>query len=176
MIIFKKIDKEEYLILKQDFKNLYIETFTKGLSAQHIGEQEASQYLDHIFEEGYSVCGFEDHQLVATLIAVPISFDKDLPPNLKSIHKNTLYIAEVLVAESHRGLGLGKKLFEKFELNLSPLIKKIMLRVWDKNKIAIQLYKKQGFEACGEIIQQKLKPISKEVFEMKKIYMLKSYN
>lgn len=178
MIKFNKIDKTQYQNLKSDFKNLYLETFTKGLSAQHIEEADAVTYLNEIFTNGYSISGFDGQKLISALMVVPVNFDDELPEDLRKslTNKQVLYIAEVLVAENYRGLGISKRLFEKFESDLSKSVDSVLLRVWDKNPIAVQLYKKQGFEPCGEIIQQKLKPISRERFEMKKIYMLKSYH
>ncbi|MCH8536045.1 MAG: GNAT family N-acetyltransferase [Flavobacteriaceae bacterium] len=177
MITFKKIEKSQYSQWKKDLKDLYLQTFTQGLSAQHIEELEAEQYLDQLFSEGYGICGFDKSQLVATLIAVPPSLDREMPESLSTQFNtsNSLYIAEVLVAETHRGLGLGKKMFQKFELELPDSIHHVLLRVWDKNEIAIQLYQKQGFEVCGEMVQQKLKPLTKEKFEMHKKYMIKTY-
>ena len=177
MIIFKKARKEIYLDLRQSLKDLYLRTFTKGLSAQHISNEEAELYLDKLFTNGYGVFGFSDDQLVAALIVTPPSFDKERPESIQNrfTDKDTLYIAEVLVDEGFRGMGLGKGLFKEFETNLSSDIKHVLLRVWSKNEIAVNLYKKLGFEDCGTILQEKLNPVSKEPFEMRKLYMVKPY-
>ena len=178
MVIFKKAHQKLYLDLRQSLKDLYLGTFTKGLSAQHISNEEAELYLDKLFTNGYGIFGFSDDQLVAALIVTPPSFDKERPESIqnKFTDKDTLYIAEVLVDDEFRGMGLGKGLFKEFEINLSSDIKHVLLRVWSKNEIAVNLYKKFGFEDCGSILQEKLKPVSKEPFKMLKLYMVKPYS
>jgi ribosomal protein S18 acetylase RimI-like enzyme len=163
--------------LRQPLNGLYLRTFTKGLSAQHISNEEAELYLDKLFVNGYGVFGFSDDQLVAALVVTPPSFDKERPESIQNqfTDKDSLYIAEVLVDEEFRGKGLGKGLFKEFETNLSSDIKHVLLRVWSENEIAVNLYRKLGFEDCGSILQEKLKPVSKEPFEMHKLYMVKPY-
>ncbi|EMY82678.1 N-acetyltransferase, NAT SF superfamily protein [Psychroflexus gondwanensis ACAM 44] len=177
MVIFKKAHQKLYLDLRQSLKDLYLGTFTKGLSAQHISNEEAELYLDKLFTNGYGIFGFSDDQLVAALIVTSPSFDKERPESILNqfTDKDSLYIAEVLVDEEFRGLGLGKGLFKEFEIHLNTDIKHVLLRVWSKNEIAVNLYKKLGFEDCGSILQEKLKPVSKEPFEMHKLYMVKTY-
>lgn len=177
MIVFKVIHKDMFLALRQDLQKLYLDTFTKGLSAQHITSAEATKYLDSLFNIGYAVIGFTEKKPIAALIAVRPSYDKEQPENISQLYTdtNTLYIAEVLVDKSHRGMGLGKKLFDYLEENLDPSIKNLLLRVWDQNQIAVNLYKKRGFKKVGSIAQTKYRPVSKEPFTMQKIYMLKTY-
>lgn len=177
MITFKKIDKHHYTDWKPALLSLYIQTFTKGLSAQHIYRKEAENYLDAIFDLGFGMFGFSDSALVAVLLCTPLSFDKACPAEVRRrcSESNTLYIAEVLVAENLRGKGLGKLLLNAFEESVSQEIRYCVLRVWTENVPAIKLYKKFGFQACGIIHQQKLNPHSKEPFRMTKQYMIKSY-
>lgn len=177
MILFKKIDLNLYRQHRQALKNLYLEAFTVGLSAQHIDEKDAEIYLDQSFLEGYAIFGFSEDKLVAALISVPPSFDKESPELIKSKYsnENSEYIAEVLVDKAYRGMGLGKKLMQAYEDNLSKSVKHVLLRVWDQNQAAVGLYQKSGFVKCGNITQKKIKPISKEPFEMNKLYMQKSY-
>ena len=177
MISYSKIAKATYPDLSLQLRDLYLEAFTKGLSAQHIETDDAEVYLKALFEKGYGILGFSDEQLVAALIVTPPSFDQERPDHLKENYPDThtLYIAEVLVDENFRGMGLGKGLFEKFEATLSADITHVLLRVWSKNEIAYNLYKSSGFKDCGSIIQQKLKPTTKAPFEMEKRYMVKAY-
>lgn len=177
MIIYKKITKATYPNLSLQLRGLYLDAFTKGLSAQHITTEDAESYLHELFEKGYAILGFSEDQVVAALIATPPSFDEERPSHIKEKYTDTetLYIAEVLVDEKFRGRGLGKGLFEEFEATLSPVINNVLLRVWSKNEIAYNLYKSSGFKDCGSIIQQKFKPITKAPFEMEKHYMVKSY-
>lgn len=177
MISFQKVDKNLYLDFKQDLEKLYIETFTNGISAQHITKDEAEIYLKKIFEEGYGIFGFYDEKLVSALLSTPMSYDKERPDDIKKLHtdKNTLYIAEVLVDQNFRGKGLGKNLMNTFDEQLEKKINHVVLRVWKENKPAVALYKKMGFKNCGEIIQEKIRPNSDEKFTMHKNYMIKSY-
>jgi len=177
MISYKKVTKSTYQDHSLQLRDLYLDAFTKGLSAQHIEVEDAEVYLEQLFEKGYAILGFSNEQLVAALIVTSPSFDQERPADLKDNYADahTLYIAEVLVDENFRGMGLGKGLFEKFEATLSADITHVLLRVWSKNEIAYNLYKSSGFEDCGSIIQQKFKPVTKAPFEMEKRYMVKAY-
>ncbi len=174
---FKKANFQLYEKFKQDLELLYINTFTKGLSAQHISKKEAEKYLSEIFNNGYGMFGFDNNQLISALLATPPSFDFERPEHLKKKYpdENSLYIAEVLVHENYRKQGLGQKLMQLFEDNLHPGMQHILLRVWKENTPAVALYEKMGFEICGEITQEKIRPNSKEKFIMHKNYMIKSY-
>lgn len=177
MITYEKITKATFAHLSLQLRALYLDTFTKGLSAQHITNEDAESYLYELFEKGYGILGFSEEQLVAALIVTLPSFDEERPARLKDNYPDAenLYIAEVLVDEKFRGRGLGKGLFEEFEATLSPDITHVLLRVWSQNKIAYNLYKSSGFEDCESIIQQKFKPVTKVPFEMEKRYMVKTY-
>ena len=177
MITYQKADKPLYLIFKKDLEKLYLNTFTKGISAQQITQQETEKFLDNLFEVGYGVFGFSEGKLISALLVTPASYDKDRPDKIKKLYKDddSLYIAEVLVDENYRGQGLGKKLMGEFEKQLNGHINHVLLRVWKENTTAVALYEKMGFENCGEITQEKIRPDSNEKFIMRKNYMLKSY-
>ena len=177
MITYQKADKGLYIDFKNDLETLYLITFTKGISAQQITNEEAEVYLKNLFEEGYGIFGFSDNKLISALLTTPISHDKDRPDNFKKLYddNDTLYIDEVLVDENFRGQGLGKKLMQHFEEHLDERIKNVLLRVWKENKPAVALYEKMGFQICGEITQEKVRPKTNEKFIMHKNYMLKKY-
>lgn len=177
MIFFKIADSNFYHQQRQALKNLYLDAFTEGVSAQHIDEKDAEKYFEDCFSSGYAIFGFSDDKLIAALISIPSSLDLQRPQAIqtKFSDENTEYITEVLVDKKFRGQGLGKKLMQTYEDNLSKSTKHVLLRVWDKNEAAVGLYKKFGFKKCGSITQKKLKPISKESFKMHKIYMQKTY-
>lgn len=177
MILFQQAYINLYREYKHELKALYLQAFTKGISAQHISDDEAKNYLDEMFRDGYGIFGFSDNQLIAALISVSPSLDKERPASIQNHYpdKDTEYIAEVLVDENFRGMGIGKKIMQKYENQLSETTKHVLLRVWDKNEAAVSLYQKSGFTACGSIDQTKFKPITKEPFTMHKIYMLKTY-
>lgn len=177
MISYKKANIELYQRYNQRLKHLYLQAFTKDISAQHITEDEAKSYLDAMFTDGYGVFGFSENQLIAVLIAIPPSLDKDRPTSIQENYtdQDTEYIAEVLVDENFRGMGLGKKLMQAYEDQLHENIHHILLRVWNKNEAAVNLYLKSGFTICGSIDQTKYKPITKTPFTMHKLYMIKNY-
>lgn len=177
MITFQKADKDIYLKFRQDLEQLYLKTFTQGISAQQISKNDAEIYLKSIFESGYGIFGFENQKLISALLVTPISYDDERPNGLikNFIDDNTLYIAEVLVDESARGQGIGKKIMLSFEEQLEEKIQHVILRVWRENVPAVNLYKKIGFKNCGEITQEKIRPDTKEKFTMHKNYMIKSY-
>jgi ribosomal protein S18 acetylase RimI-like enzyme len=177
MISYQKADKNLYHNFKHDLENLYLKTFTTGISAQKITHKEAENFLDSLFKVGYGVFGFSEGQLISALLVTPASYDKDRPDNIKKLYKDddSLYIAEVLVDENYRGQGLGKKLMQEFEQHLDEHINHVLLRVWKENTPAVALYEKMGFEICGEITQVKTRPDTKEKFTMHKNYMIKSY-
>jgi len=177
MINYQKADKNLYHKFKHNLENLYIKTFTRGISAQHITHKEAENFLDSLFKVGYGVFGFSDGELISALLVTPISYDKDRPDNIKKLYKDddSIYIAEVLVDENYRGQGLGKKLMQVFDQHLEEQINHVLLRVWKENTPAVKLYQKMGFDICGEITQHKRRPETQEKFTMHKNYMIKSY-
>ena len=176
MISFEKIDNHNYLECREELVSLYLKVFTSGFSAQYIPDSEARKLIDDVFVNGYGICGFLQDKLVTALLSTPPSFDQLSPKTVrdKFSDSDSEYIAEVLVDENYRGNGIGKKLMLAFESQIKKETKHILLRVWDKNKAAVSLYTKSGYVPCGNITQTKLKPISKEPFEMNKIYMTKS--
>jgi ribosomal protein S18 acetylase RimI-like enzyme len=177
MVNLEKADYKLYSKFKTDLEQLYINTFTTGISAQKISDQEAENYLKSMFEVGYGIFGFSEHQLIAALIAVPVDHDKERPEDIKNKFKSedTLYIAEVLVDRDFRGQGLGKGLMQVYQNHLEPEIKHTLLRVWEDNVAAVALYEKSGFKTCGFINQEKIRPHTHKKFIMRKRYMIKSH-
>lgn len=176
MIQFQNVNSNQFAYHKQKLLELYLNTFSKGVSAQHIPTEEAESYLEKLFKSGYGIFGFAEDRLVAALLATPPSFDPERTAYIKThfTDHDTEYIAEVLVDENFRGQGLGKQLMTHFENQLKPTIKHIVLRVWKENAIAVHLYKTTGFQECGSISQTKYKPNTLEPYTMHKLYMLKS--
>lgn len=177
MITYQKADKNLYLDFKHELEHLYIDTFTNGISAQHITNEDAEHYLKSLFEVGYGIFGFSHDKLISALISTPTSYDKERPENIKQSYtdEDSLYIAEVLVDKNFRGQGLGKQLMQVFDEQLEKQVKNVLLRVWQDNQKAVALYEKSGFKSCGHIVQEKFRPNSKEKFTMHKNYMIKSY-
>ncbi|MCM3640157.1 GNAT family N-acetyltransferase [Priestia aryabhattai] len=64
--------------------------------------------------------------------------------------EETLEIERIYIGNSFQKQGLGKHLFNKaVEIATTLNKKKIWLGVWEKNKNAIDFYKKQGFVQAG---------------------------
>jgi ribosomal protein S18 acetylase RimI-like enzyme len=154
-----------------------LSAFTEGISAQKITTDDAETYLDKLFTDGYGIFGFSDDQLIAALISIPLTSDNERPENIRTLYDSTTteYIAEVLVDKNFRGMGLGKKLMQTFEDHLDKNSEHVLLRVWDQNEAAVTLYQKTGFEVCGHIVQEKIRPLTNEKFVMHKNYMVKTY-
>ena len=177
MIELKKADQKLYLSVKSELESLYLDTFTRGISAQVISPTEAETYLKNLFSQGYGIFGFSNGKLVAALIMTPLNHDKECPQIIKQNFKESEseYIAEVLVDENYRGRGLGKALMNAIETYLDKTTRHVFLRVWDKNEAAVRLYENSGFVTCGHLEQEKTRPNSHEKFLMHKHYMVKTY-
>ncbi len=66
-------------------------------------------------------------------------------------HENAGTLWQIITKDSLRGLGIGTKLIESLEQKIkSRGINIVMLGVEDNNIIAQNLYKKLGYEVCGE--------------------------
>ena len=163
----------EYL---SDIRNLYIEAFGGGFSAQHIDIVELNRYLLAILHDGYALLHIEDERIEAVLLACPLEMDEYLPKEISDKYEpeNCLYIAEMMVEESSRGKGLGKKLMEAFETTADKKrYKDAFIRVWDQNEPALSLYRKMGYADIAEMQQTKRKADSEDTFVMNKIYLHK---
>jgi ribosomal protein S18 acetylase RimI-like enzyme len=155
---------------------LYIESYSKGNSAQHIDLVELHQYLTEILQSGYALLFHENDVLKACLLYTPLSFDKLCPDTIMLDFQlnNCVYIAEVMVAEPYRGQGLGKMLLNEFFDTIdNQKYRDVFIRVWEANKPALKLYEKVGFTKCATIEQQKKTPDGKSDFVMTKIYLHK---
>jgi len=158
---------------------LYTEAYTQGISAQYIDSEELKTYLIEILKTGTAILQFENNILTACLLYTPLSFDKLCPEKIKSEFEpdKCLYIAEVMVSLSYRGMGLGKKLLTEFFKNADTVnYNHVFLRVWENNLPALTLYSKSGFERVTTIDQLKKMPDGKTDFVMKKIYLHKPFN
>lgn len=160
-------------------KSLYIETFSHGQSKQFIDQEELNTYLNDIFNHGYLIIAHTEDQLTGALLCLPLSHDASFPSSLSKMYnvEKSVYIAELMVAEKHRGQQVGKNLLTRFMETVDPdKFNHIFIRVWKKNSIALNLYKNAGFEEVAEIIQTKQTPDKTETFKMHKAYLQKTTN
>lgn len=155
---------------------MYIESYSKGTSAQYIDTIELHNYLKDVLQFGSAMLLAENDMLKACLLYTPLSFDKLCPESILldfQIEK-CVYIAEVMVAEPFRGQGLGKRLLnEFFDIVDKQKYNDVFIRVWADNMPALKLYEKVGFKNCTSIEQVKNTPDGKSDFVMTKIYLHK---
>ena len=155
---------------------MYVESYSKGKSAQYIDHSELNRYLSDILQSGTAIICAENEVLKACLLYAPLSFDKFLPESIVSHFKieKCVYIAEVMVAETFRGQGLGNAIIKDFfEIVDSQNYTDVFIRVWDGNLPALNLYEKMGFTKCATIEQHKKTPDGKTDFVMRKMYLHK---
>ena len=166
-------------IYKKEIVELYIESFSSGLSKQYIDHIELKEYINVIFEKGNVIIGIENNHIIAAMLTCPLKLDPLLPALISqnfTIEK-CVYIAEMMVTELSRGKGIGKQLLTEFFNTVDKnCYSDAFIRVWDKNTTAINLYKKVGFEPVATIEHTKTKEDGKDTFVMKKIYLHQKLN
>lgn len=166
-------------IYKKEIVELYIESFSSGLSKQYIDHVELKEYIDLIFEKGNAIIAIENNRIVAAILTCPLNLDVLLPEVIRqnfAIEK-CVYITEMMVTELSRGKGIGKQLLTEFFNTVEKnCYSDAFIRVWDKNTTALNLYKKVGFEPVATIEHTKIKENGKDTFVMKKIYLHQKLN
>lgn len=174
--ILMEVFQTENTAFRGQITDLYIEAFSSGMSEQYIDLPELNLYLKSFFTDGKIIIAQDSNQLEGALLYCPLKMDSFLPDVIKynfDIDK-CLYIAEIMVAEEFRGKGIGTQLLHSFfETANRNRYSDVFIRVWDKNEVALSLYKKIGFEPVTSIIQKKMKMDKSGFFEMKKIYLHK---
>lgn len=156
---------------------LYASTYSKGDAAQKIELEMVRNELIAIPDDKLWLYVAEiDGEIVASLWANTLDLQNDIEVNFgNSIEtSNCIYISEVFVDKAFRGMGIGKKLLEHFISDCTnSKYKDIMIRVWDKNLIALKLYVDMGFETIANEIQIKKNTTDNSNFEMNKLYLHK---
>jgi GNAT superfamily N-acetyltransferase len=155
------IDKSTYQKYKLQLLQLYIDSFSTGLSAQKIDPVVTGLYLDGLFEVGYGILITEKDELIGALLAAPLSIDALLPDKIRQNFpiENCVYIAEMMVKENARGKGLGKQLLQEFMQTVDKQrFKHAFIRVWVENVPAVTLYRKMGYDDYAFIDQVKTNP------------------
>lgn len=167
-----ELDKFNYPKFRGEIIELYLHAFTTGEYAQHIPSETAESTLDDMLRIGFGSMAFIGNRLAGVLIAIPLKNDVDFPrekfPEIDI--ENALYIAEVMTHTDFRGKGVATKLLDSFLQHVEDTHSNVVIRVWNENKPALQLYKKLGFREIGaEIVQRKMS-LQREEFEMRKVY------
>ena len=171
------INKKTYNNYKEHLVQLYLDSFSKGLSAQTVDPIITGQYLDALFEEGYGILVIEEQEMLGALIATPLTFDHLIPDKIRQniLIEDCVYIAEMMVNENARGKGLGKQLLEEFIHTIDKKrFKHAFIRVWVENVPAISLYHKMGYHDYAYIDQVKINPETNVTFVMHKVYLYKN--
>lgn len=158
---------------------LYIESFSRGLSAQYIDSIELEKYINRFFEDGEILVALSSNELTGALLYCPLQNDDLLPARIRNSFdiQRSVYVAEIMVAEPFRGKGIGTQLINAFFDTVDKYaFSDAFIRVWDKNIQALSLYEKAGFKNVGSIRQEKKKSDGTGTFEMTKIYLHKKIN
>ena len=160
----------------KDLSALYIEAFSTGLSTQYIDIEKLNLYLNDILLNGYVLLAIDNEDVIGAILCCSLNMDNDLPNDIseKFTVDKCIYVAEIMVTEQARGLGIGTKLLNEFFQTVDKsAFTDAFIRVWDENVGAISLYKKVGFDEISTIEQSKKKADGKGTFVMKKIYLHK---
>lgn len=162
---------------KEQVKALYIDTFTQGPSAQWVDAGALEEELRLTYQKGVMLVAVQADELVGALFVYPLSDDYLLPESIsRDLNLTKIpYIAELMVAASCRGCGLGSRLMsEAMELLRTENYQQVYIRVWDQNRAALKLYEKLGFRSAGVADQVKYSYPDKRPMMMRKIYLFKA--
>lgn len=168
------LSEQDYKRFRNEMITLYIHSFTTGEFAQLIDESSAEKSLDGYVSNGKVMVAIDADRVVGLIAGVPLKYDLDFPDYSSSIISidNSFYISEVMVHGNFRGGGVATKLIDTFLDYVKLKCSFVVIRVWDRNLPAFNLYKKLGFEYLTSINQNKLS-IDGECLEMNKVYMYK---
>lgn len=155
--------------------NLYLKGFTVGSNAQYISVENAERTLLKLLKMGFGIIALQNEQLAGFLFAFPVEPDEEFPSELKNEFTNSLYIAEVVVGAEFRERGIATKMLEEMQHTAIKLhYDNLILRVWDENVAALNLYRKAGFKDTGVTIRQTKFKDELTPFGMTKIYLYKN--
>ena len=176
MFLLETIDGQNYSLFEEKLIELYLDAFTTGENAQYIAEEQAKETLKKFIETGFGVIAKQNSQISGFILAYPLHLEEEFPEwkLANPDFENALYIAEVLVAEQFRGQGIASEMLKKIQ-NIAGEKKytSVILRVWEDNRQALNLYKKAGFIFTGTEINQIKYRNKNTPFAMRKIYLLK---
>ena len=171
-----EIIRTNHINYKKAIMALYVEAFSTGQSEQFIDLEHLNNYIDSILENGYALISSENGTINGAALICPLSMDEYLPKAISATYnpEKCLYIAEMMVASSARGKGIGQKLMEAFNETADKAhFSDTFIRVWVENIPAVNLYKKMGFVQIAEMEQTKMKADESGSFVMQKIYLHK---
>ena len=165
------LDRFSYPLYRDKMVSLYLNAYTTGEPPQYIDPLEGEQVLDAAMRYGFGRMAFIGQRLIGALIAMPLARHGDFPsvsvPNLDT--RTALYIAEVMVHADFRGSGIGTVLMEEV-LSRPAGYSSAVIRVWEENRPAWNLYRKLGFRPIAATTQVKQRTRD-EMFNARKIYL-----
>jgi ribosomal protein S18 acetylase RimI-like enzyme len=115
--------------------------------------EEVTVTLEHFIETGF---GVKPVWYAFVAVETGTESEKIIGISLYYMRYSTwkglrLYLEDLIVTESYRGRGIGKKLFDETVAEAGKLgVSGIMWQVLDWNQPAIDFYKKYGAEISGE--------------------------
>lgn len=167
------LDRYGYPLYREKVVTLYKHVFTTGEAAQKLSLSDAKMLIDAVMRYGFGMMAFDGQRLAGVVLAMPLKKHEEFP-EMETIEldpRSTLYIAEVMVHDDYRNRGMGTMLLEEI-LERPAGFSSTLIRVWEENRPACNLYRKLGFRPIAAISQTKRRPDG-EHFEMRKLYFLK---
>lgn len=162
--------------LVAQIKELYLQAFGTGLSAQYIDESYLQTYLSDTLTRGQAVLCFYNKKLIACLLSLPLFCDEYCPDEILHNFQSSRcsYISEIMVATDYQGYGIGRELIQFFFKSVNRFVySDVFIRVWDKNEVALRLYQKMGFQTYCAINQKKIAADGVTPIQMTKLYLHK---
>ena len=168
------LDRKGFVQHRDELVQLYLHAFTTGELAQYIPAETVVETLNELSLWGSGVVASWNNKIVGAIYGMSLAYDNEFPserfPEI-SVDK-AVYIAELMVHRDMRGKGVASELIHALlENEKAKGITYAVIRVWDKNIAALNLYKKLGFGEIAEITQQKMKADGMTTFSMNKIYL-----
>ncbi|HBQ85874.1 MAG TPA: N-acetyltransferase [Syntrophomonas sp.] len=130
----KKEDKTAYLDMAKDFYSS--EAVHQNVAGQHFSDTFNELMRSDDYAAGY-IIEYQNHIAGYALLAKTYS---------QEAGGMVIWIEELYIMPSYRGLGLGHEFFAYLKSNLPNNIKRLRLEVEDSNKKAVSLYRRLGFE------------------------------
>lgn len=171
-----KIFQDTHHRFRDEIRKLYLETFSKGPSAQYVDPEELDSEIRLTYQEGMMMVAVDETVLKGALFVYPLQYDAYSSPVLGGDvdRVNAPYIAELMVHENYRGMGTGYKLLMKTLTKLQQnRYSEVFIRVWNQNLKALNLYRRTGFQEIGNILQTKYFTDRKTKIVMEKLYLRK---
>lgn len=169
----KRIEANELKERIDEILDLYNATYRVGEAAQQIDLEAIKHKILSTPSHKLWIYVIEaEHKIVASLWATALTEQSDVEVDLSQWldRQKCIYISEVFVDTHFRGKGLAKQLLQHFmKTCTTKAYHDLLIRVWDKNEVALKLYLDKGFVPVAHQMQTKHNAMG--AYEMKKIYL-----